>query len=134
MPPLKVVIGYFGFVANTTYSFFSLDSLGFLFIPECSIPGKMLHHVIKYGEEIGAVRNVCIESVKPCGPRSNMDLTHDMSSTFEYYCANYAIIVQPTRASSNKIVYVRHYQAEIGGETSRLSGQYVCITKNPRAY
>jgi len=30
------------------------------------------------------------------------------------------MIVLPTRASNNKIVYVRHCQAEIGGESSRL--------------
>jgi len=28
---------------------FSLDSLNFLFIPEYSIPGKILHYIIKYG-------------------------------------------------------------------------------------
>jgi len=93
----------------------------------------MLHYVIKYGEEIRALRTVCIESVKLCGLRSNMDLTQYIWSTFEYYCANYTVIVLPTHASNNKIVYVRHYQAEIGGETSPLCGQCVYVTKNPRA-
>ena len=63
-----------------------------------------------------------------------MDLTLYIKSSFEYYCANYAVIALPTRASDNKIVYVRHYRAEIGGETSRLCGQCVCVTKKPRAY
>jgi len=114
---------------------FSLDSLlFFLFIPECSIPAKILNYVIKYGKELTALRIVCIESVKSCGPRPNMHLTHKIWPTFEYYCANYAMIVLQTRASNNKIVYVRHYQAEIDGDTSRLCGQCVCITKKNRAY
>jgi len=94
----------------------------------------MIHYVIRCGEELRAVRIICIESVKPCGPRSNVDLIHSIWPTFVYYCVNYAMIVLPTRASSNKIVYVRHYQAEIGGETSGLCGQCVFITKDPRTY
>jgi len=113
---------------------FCLDNLDFLFIPECSIPGKMLHYVIRYGVELKAVRIVYIDIVKPCGPRSNVHLTQFIWSTFEYYCANYPIVQQPSYTSGNKIVYVRQYQAEIGGEHSRLCGQCVCITKNPRTY
>jgi len=41
---------------------FSLNSLDFLFVPECSIPGKMLHNVIRYGVEVRALRIVCTES------------------------------------------------------------------------
>jgi len=73
----------------------------------------MLHYAIKYGEELRALRTVCIESVKPCGPHCNMDLTHYIWSSFEYYCANYALLVLSTRSSENKIVYVRHYEAEM---------------------
>ena len=94
----------------------------------------MLHYIVKYGEEIRSLRIVCIESVKPCGPRSNVDLTHYIWSTFEYYSANYAVLVIPTHVSENKIVYVRQYQAETGGETSRLCGHCLCLTKNPHAY
>jgi len=57
-------------------SAFSLDSLDFLFLPECSIPGKMLHYVIRYGVEVRVLRIVCMDSVKPCGSHSNIDLTH----------------------------------------------------------
>jgi len=53
---------------------------------------------------------------------------------FEYYCANYAIVRLPSYTTGNKIEYVRHYQAEIGGECSRLCGECVCITKYPRTY
>ena len=53
---------------------------------------------------------------------------------FEYYCANYAMIVLAIHTSSDKIVYVRHFRAEMGGGITRLCGQCVCITKNPRTY
>jgi len=55
---------------------FSLGILDFLFVPECSIPGKMIHCAIGYGVEVRTLRIFCIERVKQCGPRSNIDLTH----------------------------------------------------------
>jgi len=113
---------------------FSLGCLDFLLVPEYSIPGKIIHYVIRYGVEVRAFKIVCIQSTKPCGPRSNMDFTCYIWSTFDYYCANYAVIVLPSHTSGDKFAYVRSYQAEIGGETSRLSGECVCITKNHRAY
>ena len=63
-----------------------------------------------------------------------MDFTCYILSTYDYYCANYAVIVLPSQTSGDKIVYVRSYQAEIGGETYRLCGQCVCINRNPRVY
>jgi len=66
-----------------TRVFFYIDSLGILFVPECSIPGKMFHYVIKYGEELRVLTIVCMESFKMCVPRSNMDLTHYIWFTFE---------------------------------------------------
>ena len=113
---------------------FSLNSLDFLFVPECSLPGKMLHYYIRYGVEVRCLKLVCVDSVGPCGPRSNIDLKHYVWATFEYYFANYAIVLLPSHTPGDKIVYVRRYQAEIFGESSRLCGQCVCITKNPRTY
>ena len=109
---------------------FSLNRLDFLYVPECSLPGEILHYYIRYGEEVRDLRIVCVHSVSPCGPRSNIDLTYYVWATFEYYCADYAIVLLPSHTSGNKIVYVRGYQAEIGGESSRLCKQCVCITKN----
>jgi len=86
----------------------------------------MIYYAIRYGVEVTALRIIYIESVKPCGPLPIVDLTHYIWSTFEYYCANYAMIVLPSHTSDNKIVYAHHYRAEIGGETSRLCGQ--CVT------
>jgi len=94
----------------------------------------MLLYVISYEVEVRALRIVFIDSVKPCGPRSNIDLTHYLWPTFEYCCANYAIVLLPSHTSGNKIVYARRYQPEIGGESTRLCGQCVCIIKNPRTY
>ena len=94
----------------------------------------MLHYYIRYGVEVRGLRLVCVDSVGPCGPRSNIDLTHSVWATFEYYFANYTIVLLPSHTSGDKIVYVRGYQAEIGGESSRLCGQCVCITKNTRTY
>ena len=85
---------------------FSLSSVAFVFVPEWSIPGNVLHYVFKYGGDEVVLRIQCIDSVAPCGPRSNMDLTYHTWSTFEYYCSNYAILVLPTQTPGDNIVYV----------------------------
>jgi len=113
---------------------FSIGGVEFVFVPELSIPGKVLHYVIRYeGDEI-LLRIRCIDSVNSYGPRSNMDLSYYIWSTFEYYCNNYAIVMLPSQTSEDKIVYVRQYEAEIGGETSQHCGRCVCIMDNPRTY
>jgi len=89
--------------------------------------GKLLHYVIRYGGDEIILRIACVESVNPCGPRSNMDLIYHVWTTFEYYCCNYAIVVLPSQNFGDKIVYVRHYQAEIGGETTRRCGRCLCM-------
>ena len=94
----------------------------------------MINYVIRYGVDVKALKIVCIESAKPCGPRSNIDLTQYIWSTFEYYCANNAMLVLPLHTSSGKIVKVHHYRAEIGGGSSRHCGQCVGITKNHHMY
>jgi len=40
----------------------------------------------------------------------------------------------PSHTSGDKGVYVRQYQAEIGGEASRLCGQCVCSKENIPTY
>ena len=67
---------------------FSFGCLEFSLVPECSIPGKIIHYVIRNGVEVRALKVVCIQSTQPCGPRSNMDFTCYIWSTFDYYCAN----------------------------------------------
>jgi len=99
-----------------------------------SAPGRLIFYVVRYGQETGNPRIICVESTKPCNLRSNIDLIYYVWSTFDYYCANYAMCVLPSHTSGNKIVYVRHYIAEIGGESSRLCGKCECVTKNPRMH
>jgi len=60
----------------------SLNSLDFLFVPECSLPGKILQYYIRYGVEVRGLRLVCVDSVSHSGPRSNIDLTHYAWATF----------------------------------------------------
>ena len=88
--------------------------LDFLLVPECPIPGKIIHYIIRYGVEVRALKIVRIQSAQPRGPRCNMDLTCYIWYTFDYYCANYAVILLPSQNSGDKIVYVRSYQAAIG--------------------
>jgi len=67
-------------------------------------------------------------------PRSNIDLTYNAWTTFDYYCSNYAIVVLPSQTSGDKILYVRHFLAEIGGETTRRCGRCVCMINDSRPY
>ena len=109
----------------------SLGSVGFVFFPESSIRGNVLHYVDKYGGDVIVLRIHCICSVAPCGPRWNMDLTYHIWSTFEYYCTYYATLVLPTQTSGDKIVYERQYQAEVGGEITLRCGRCVCMISDP---
>jgi len=104
---------------------FSLGGVEFEFVPEWSITGKLVLYILRYGGDDIIHRIECIDSVKPCGPRSNIDLTYYVWNTFEHYCDNYAIVVLPSQTLGDKIVCVRHYQAEIGVETTRRCGRCV---------
>ena len=111
---------------------FSLESLEFVFDPYYSRPGENIYYTVRHGDLTIAVRIVCVDCVLPCGPRSILNLVHFMWSTFAYYCSNYAIVVVPSRNSGDKILYVRHYKAEIGGEDSRTCRQCIWDTEDPR--
>jgi hypothetical protein len=99
--------------------FFSLDCLDFLFQPLYSKHGDSILYIVRYGEKTAAVRTDCVDCLEPCGPRSNLDFVHFMWTTCAFYCTNYAMPLLPSRTSGNKILYVRHYKAEIGGEDSQ---------------
>ena len=111
---------------------FSLESLDFVFVPYYSRPGDNIYYAVRHGDITIAVRIVCVECASPCGPRSNLNLVHFMWSTFAYYCSNYAIVVVPSRTSGDKILYVRHYKAEIGGEDSRVCRRCIWDIEDPR--
>jgi len=91
------------------------------------MPGRLMHYIIRYGGDEIILSLAFVNSVTPCCPRSNMDLTYYIWTTFEYYCANYAIVVLPSLTLGDKFVYVRHYLAEIGGETTRRCGRCLCM-------
>jgi hypothetical protein len=113
---------------------FSFESLDFLFMPVYSTPGDNVYCTVRCGVETVAVRIVCVDFAVPCGPRSNLDLTHFIWSTFAYYCTNYSMLVQPSHTLENKILYTRHYKAEIGGEVSRTCKRFVCNFTDPHMF
>jgi len=92
----------------------------------------VLHYVVKYGGDEIVLRIQCIESVAPYGPRSNLDLNYHIWSTFEHYCRKYALLVLPMQTSGDKIVYVRQYRDEVGGESTRRCCRCVCMIADPR--
>jgi len=110
---------------------FSLGSLVFFLEPLFFKPGEKIVYIVRYGEQTLPVRLMGINSLEPCGPRSNLDFVHFMWTTFAHYCTNYAILVLPSRTSCDKILYTRHYMAENGSGGSR--GCSTCIV-DPRMF
>jgi len=92
-----------------------------------AMPGRSVSYRIRHdGDEI-ILKITYVNCDIPCGPRANLDLTYNVWTTFDYYCTNYAIVVLPSTTLGDKIVYVRHIDAEIGGATTRQCGQCVCM-------
>jgi hypothetical protein len=60
----------------------------------------------------------CVESLKPCGPRSNIDLVHFVWDCLVYSFLNNAITVEPG-SPSEKVMYLCHYRAASNGRGSR---------------
>ena len=93
----------------------------------------MCYYIRHGGDEI-ILGIVIISSALNCGPRSNIDLTYNVWTTFDFYCTNYAIVVLPSQTPGDKIVYVRHFLAEIGGETTRHCGRCLCMINDSLPY
>jgi len=98
------------------------------------VPGKAVRYTIRHGGEEIILSMSIISTDSPCGPRSNIDLTNHVWTMFELYCTNYAIVVLPSLISGDKIVYVRHYRAAIGGVTTRRWGRCVCLLDDTSPY
>ena len=112
---------------------FPLENLDFLFFPYYSRPAENMYCTVRHGDITIAVRIVCVDFVLlPSGSRYNLNLVHFMWTNSAYYCSNYAIVVVPSRTSDNKILYVRHYKAEIGSEDSRTSMECIRDMEDPR--
>ena len=86
-----------------------------------------MRYSIRHGGEEIILSISIISSISPCGPRTNIDLTYHVCTMFDFYCTNYAIVDLPSQTSGVKIVYVRHFLAAIGDETSRHCGRCVCM-------
>ena len=65
------------------------------------------------------IRIACVDCLKPYGPITNLDSIHFMWTTCACYFRNHATVVIPSRTAGNKLLYVRHYRAEIGVDESR---------------
>jgi hypothetical protein len=111
---------------------FSLDNLDFWFMPSYSRPGDNVFYTVRCGIGVVALRTACVNSLQPCGPRSNLDLTHFLWTTFSYYCTNYAMVILPSQTSGDSILYTLHYKAEIGGEDSRTCKRRFWDTEDPQ--
>jgi len=62
------------------------------------MPGKLVLSILWYGRHEIILRIAFVDTVTPCGPRSNMDLTYYIWTTLEYYCDNYTIVVLPRKS------------------------------------
>ena len=119
-------------VARATVPHLCIGGVEFELAPQWTVPGTVVHNYIRHGGDEIIVAIVFIGSVLSCGPRSNIDLTYYVWTTFEFYCTNYAIVVLPSQNLGNKIVYVRHFLAEIGDGSTRRCGRCVCMIDGSR--
>jgi len=106
---------------------FELEGVGFELNPQWTVPGRAVRYTIRHGGEEIIPSISIISSDSPCGTRSNINLTYHTWTLFDFYCTNYAILVLPSQTLGDKIVYVRHFLAAIGGETTRRCGRCVCM-------
>ena len=109
---------------------YALGGVGFELYPLWTVPGRAVRYIIRHGGEEIILFISIISSESACGPRSNIDLTYHVWTLFDFYCTNYAIVVLPSQTSGDKIVYVRHFLAGIGSETTRRCGRCVCMIDN----
>jgi len=104
---------------------FSFGNVDFLFMEKFSRPGSNIFYIARCGDITRAIRFFYVESLEPCGPRSNIDFVHFLWTTMAYYCTNYALVVLPSMTAGNKLIYMRHYKAEIQGDESRACSECV---------
>ena len=75
-PTSNVDLAYCRVVGKANYCRFLYEQFRICMRFRRSIPGKIQHYVTRYVVDNMALRIVCIDSVNPCGLRSNIDLTH----------------------------------------------------------
>jgi hypothetical protein len=92
---------------------FFLDNLEFWFMAY-SRTGDNVFYTGRCGVEVVALRIAYVNSLRPCGLRSNLDLIHFLWTNFSYYCTNYTMVILPSQTSGDRILYTLHYKAEMG--------------------
>jgi hypothetical protein len=81
-------------------------------------PGQYLVYTVRWGDVAKLIKLHCIDSVYPCGPRSNLDFVTYIWDSFSHYFMNHAITVGP--GSPREIVmFLKHYRASSNGTVSR---------------
>jgi hypothetical protein len=110
---------------------FSFESLDFLLLTDYTTP-EDIYYAARFGVETVTVRFVLINSDKPCDPRSNLDLVHFMWNTYTHFCTNYAVVMLQLSPKGTKVLYTRHYKAEIGGGDTRTCLLCSDVAEDPR--
>jgi hypothetical protein len=87
------------------------------------VPGEKYLYAVSYGNFSVILRITCVESERPCGPNSNLNLVNFIWASKFYYLANHAIFMLPSDARRYRVVYIRHRHAEMGGVSSRACDQ-----------
>ena len=98
------------------------------------MPGNAARYFIRHGGDDINLQVVIVNSVIACDLWSNIDLNYNVWTTFDFYCTNYAIVVLPSLTLGDKIVCVRHFLAEMVGDTTRCCGNCGCMLANPHFY
>ena len=112
---------------------FSFGSLDFLLLNDYTTPEE-IYYAVRFGVDIVTMRLVLIDSEKPCGPRSNLDLVHFIWDTYTYFCTNYAVVMLQVSPEVNRVLYTRHFKAESGGDGSRTCLLCSDVEDDPRAF
>jgi hypothetical protein len=75
---------------------FSICDLHFeLIVDAMFVPCEYLMYKVRRGYTEKLLRIRCVDSFKPCGPWSSLDLVHFVWETFAPYFLNHAINVRP---------------------------------------
>jgi hypothetical protein len=82
------------------------------------VPCEYMEYKVRRGDLEKVIKIRCVDSLKPWGPRSDIDLVHFVWDCLVYYFLNYAIIVGPS-SPSEKVMYLCHYRAASNGRGTR---------------
>jgi hypothetical protein len=75
----------------------------------------------------------CVDADRACDPWSNLDFVHFIWNTKFYFLTNHATVILPSRTTRDRIIYVRHHMAEMGGGASRACAG-CAASSDPRCF